>query len=427
MELKMKKTIKKAISAFLICTLMLCVLCSCGKTDGDTVSVQSVAMVTGMGNVGLVSRYAGVVVSGKSVDITLDENMKLDELFVEEGQEVSVGETLFTYDNEALLLTLEQSALEIEGMKNSLDANRKQVEELTKERDKASEANKLEYTLQIQTLQADIREAEYNIKLKEKELAHQQETSANTEVKSELNGRITALNPDGGYDNYGNVKPFLTILETGDLRIKGTINEMNRDSLYEGMQVVIRSRTTDEAWTGSISMIDWENPTQGNENYYYGPVESAEMTSSSNYPFYIAVDDNTGMFIGQHVYIEPGELSETGENTMALPSYFINDVETKPWVWAADSKDKLEKRNITIGEYDAENDTYVIESGLDADDYIAFPDETLKAGLPVEKYDESMFDSGDYYAEDVYTDGEFYAEAPVGEVAVEMPMPAIGG
>ena len=36
-------------------------------------------------------------------------------------------------------------------------------------------------------------------------------------------------------------------------------------------------------------------------------------------------------------------------------------------------------------------DAYFIESGLDAEDYLAFPDDTLTEGLPVEKYDESMF------------------------------------
>ena len=39
-------------------------------------------------------------------------------------------------------------------------------------------------------------------------------------------------------------------------------------------------------------------------------------------------------------------------------------------------------------------DTYVVTDGLSAEDYIAFPDETLKAGMTCVTYDESTFDPG---------------------------------
>ena len=37
-------------------------------------------------------------------------------------------------------------------------------------------------------------------------------------------------------------------------------------------------------------------------------------------------------------------------------------------------------------------DAYVVTDGLTADDYIAFPDESLKAGMTCVTYDESTFD-----------------------------------
>ena len=39
-------------------------------------------------------------------------------------------------------------------------------------------------------------------------------------------------------------------------------------------------------------------------------------------------------------------------------------------------------------------DTYVVTDGLTAEDYIAFPDETLKAGMACVTYDEGTFDPG---------------------------------
>ena len=56
--------------------------------------------------------------------------------------------------------------------------------------------------------------------------------------------------------------------------------------------------------------------------------------------------------------------------------------ENGSFVWARSGKDKLEKRTVILGDYDTENDMYEIESGINEQDFIAFPDETLKEGLP---------------------------------------------
>ncbi len=422
------------ISAAVISAVMLFAAAGCTSDSKDAVAVQSVAMITGTGSVGLADRYAGLVVSGNTEEIKLDESMTLKDILVEVGQTVNEGDVLFTYDNDALLLTLEQSRLEIEGMKNTITSNQNQIKELEKERSGVSGNDKLQYTLEIQTLEANIRETEYNIGVKEKELARQEELSKDTEVKATMSGCVTAINKDGGTDNNGDQLPFMTIIETDNLRIKGTINEMNRNDLLEGMSVVIRSRTDSTVtWSGKIDHIDWDNQVQSNNNYYYSSSSSDEMTSSSKYPFYVALDSYDGLFMGQHVYIEPGEGANDGDTASGLwlPAYFINDADTNPWVWAASSRDKLEKRQLKLGDYNAETDTYNVESGLTAEDYIAFPEDTLKEGAPVEKYDETIFpsDSGDDGGDgDVLPDEPVYStptdDMPVDDMPAE-DMPAV--
>ena len=105
------------------------------------------------------------------------------------------------------------------------------------------------------------------------------------------------------------------------------------------------------------------------------------------------LSSSDGLLMGQHVYIEP-DLGQGAQdaNTIHLPAYFINDADSSPWVWAQSSSGKLEKRSVTLGEHDAELDTYIVTDGLTASDYIAFPDETLKAGMTCVPYDESTFD-----------------------------------
>ncbi len=74
-----------------------------------------------------------------------------------------------------------------------------------------------------------------------------------------------------------------------------------------------------------------------------------------------------------------------------LPSYYITGGADNAYVWAANDKDKLEKRSVTLGAYDEDTDCYEILSGLDTSDYIAFPDDSLSEGMAVEKYDEDSF------------------------------------
>ena len=103
-----------------------------------------------------------------------------------------------------------------------------------------------------------------------------------------------------------------------------------------------------------------------------------------------------GLLLGQHVYIEPdyGQDAVEDANTIRLPAYYINDVDGSAWVWAQNDKGLLEKRSLTLGEHDEDMDTYVVESGLTAEDYIAFPDDTLKAGMTCVLYDENAFNDG---------------------------------
>ena len=71
-----------------------------------------------------------------------------------------------------------------------------------------------------------------------------------------------------------------------------------------------------------------------------------------------------------------------------IPEYYIGfDEDGETFVWAADSRDKLEKRTVTLGVYDEMMGCYEIVDGLTDADYIAFPMEDLEPGQSVERYD----------------------------------------
>ena len=110
---------------------------------------------------------------------------------------------------------------------------------------------------------------------------------------------------------------------------------------------------------------------------YYG-AGSAETTSSS-YSFYVMLDSSDGLLLGQHVYIEK-DLGEEQSGIWLDEGYIVN-ADSKPYIWTEDDKGKLEKRNVTLGDYNEETYQYEIKSGLEESDYIAFPQDFLEEGM----------------------------------------------
>lgn len=384
----------RKLSMILVFVLITALFAGCAASEKETAYVQSVSMVCGIGSVGFNNRYSGVVSARSEATISKSEEKTIDEIFVAEGDEVTEGQVLFTYDLEQAALALEKGKLELEQMKATVLDLEAQKEQLEKGMAKASSKDKLSYQLEIQTCETSIRETNYNITLKEKELVVLENAVVELEVYAPVTGRIKSMNVDGSaYDMNGNPKPFMTILESGAYRVKGTINETNAGSLPEGSPVIIRSRVDDQTWTGFVSYIDWGNPTNNSNGYYYG---GSSDSQSSTYPFYIELDDSEGLLLGQHVYIEL--TNGASEETVGLPlpaMYVMDRNENTGYVWVEGKNGKLEKRTVTISVYQEETEICYISDGLTADDYIAFPAENLKAGMLCSENDESAFNVSD--------------------------------
>lgn len=384
---------KKA--AFILALAMLLgVAAGCGESNGEA-SVQSVSMICGLGSAGLTDRFAGVVSALGETNIKKDDSMAIGEIKVKVGDAVKEGDVLFTYDMSQLQLDLETAQLDLESLKSQLadkEDEKKQAEDALN--DAEDDAARRELLLDIRQYNVDIQSTNRSITEKSREVEKLQSNLKNSDVKSEVAGEVKSVNPDGGTDDRGNALPLISIVQTGGFRVKGYVNENNAAVLNEGAQVIIRSRVSDQTWKGTISSIDWNNPAQSSNNYNYDS-GSSDTGNSSKYPFYVELSSSDGLLLGQHVYIEP-DLGQDAQSTgIQLPASFINDADSSPWVWAQSSSGKLEKRSVTLGEYNAELDTYAVTAGLTAADYIAYPDDTLKAGMTCVTYDESTFEPDD--------------------------------
>lgn len=364
---------KRILTAMLI----LCMaLSAAGCSKEGTVFVQSVAALAAMGGIAPGDRFPGIVVSESVTEINKDGEKTIAELLVKEGDSVEEGQALFSYDTDALRLTLEKQRLELEQLNATIENYRSQITVLERDRDRASANNKLQYTIEIQSAQLDLKEAEMNLKTKTNEVEASETLMENATVVSPVGGRVTSIS-ENGTDNYGNALPYITIQQAGSYRIKGTLGELQRGGILEGDRMRIISRTNpDLFWTGTVTLVDYESPYQGSEmDRYYG-MSSDEMSSSSKYPFYVELDSYEGLILGQHIYLEL-ETEDTEAPGIGISSaFFCYEEDGTVYVWA-EKRGKLEKRPVTLGDYNPMQDTCAVLEGLTEEDYIAFPDPQL--------------------------------------------------
>lgn len=361
-------------------------------SSGQKAYVQKVSNILGGGSLGAQNRFAGLVEAQKTLKIDLDSSKTLLEVFVEEGQEVKAGDPLFSYDVDELKLNLEQLKLELESTKNSITTMNNQIAALKKEKANAPKDEQLQYTIQIQTLEVNIMQAEYTIKTKTNEIEKAQNSIEHAVVTSEIDGVVRKINRGGGngnQPNYGGEQDtsFMTIMATGSFRVKGLVSEQFVSSIYEGMSVIVRSRTDEsQVWRGIVKTIDTDNPISGGNSggmYDGGMGGKDETTTASKYPFYIELESSEGLMMGQHVYIEPDMGQGTQKEGLWLPGYYLLREDDKAFVYAANGRNKIEKRSLQLGGYDEATDTYEILDGLTLEDRIAFPEEFIEAGMGV--------------------------------------------
>ena len=389
-----------------------------GTVSGsDTVYVTKISKLSEMDS-GVENRYAGVVEPQETVQVKIESGRKVKEVQVKTGEEVKKGQLLFQYDLGSIQQSLQEAQLALDRLRNEA---------------LSISDNQLSYTIEIETQKMNLKKNEYDQKSKQAEIEKLSQATQNTEVRSEIDGVVqkidtskmggdssdgvddtltegTADSSDSGSgDSSSNA--FITILSTGAYRVKGTVNEVNRDSIIEGTPVIIRSRVdASKTWKGTMGSVDMDNSATNSSSdaAMFGMSSTGDdQTSSSTYPFYVNLDSSDGLMLGQHVYIEPDEGQDDNKAGIWLNDYFIVD--------------KLEKRDVVLGQYDENLAEYEIADGLTEKDRIAFPTEELKEGMSVvegtaDQTTAAMWDTSDEDSQDVsdedYSDMESDGSEP---------------
>ena len=387
--MKMKKNLI-ALGAALILGLTGCG----GQTQ---VNVEQAGMLT----TAAVSsdKFAGVVVSENVVEITRDTDKQIQELYVAAGDTVRVNEKLFEYDSDTLSLTIDKQELEMDKLEQQIKeqtAQKKAIEKeintltgkIKKEKNKTEKAN-LESQLatqqmRLQSASIELTEATYKKDTLKAEIDYNKNMLKNAVVRSPIKGTVRSINENG--------TPYITIQQAGAYQVKGMLNELSLGAgIMEGVGVTILSRTDSlDYWTGVVSLVDYNTTSSNEYDNMYGDMGDG-MSTSTNYPFYITLDDTDGLLLGQHVYIQISAAA-LSDDLLRIPEGYIMDVtmDEETWlttgtVWGVNMDTlSLTKMTVTLGEYDPTYGTYVILEGITAEDYLADPaDKGVREGAAV--------------------------------------------
>lgn len=416
---KYKKWILAAVIAVIVIAAVIAIKHKgTGGTSGEVAYVETVGNLTGQNaSLGMINRFSGVIEPQGTWSVAQNTEVEVKEIFVSEGDEVEEGEVLFEYDTSKYEEELQQAQIDLERLNNEYQSTGETIEQLQKEKNRASSSEQANYTIQIKEQNLALKDKELDIQIKESEIKKLESNIENAEVKSGISGVVKSIKENGSSDDSDD-NSFITVMKVGNYRVKGTVNEQNIGELYSGAGVLVHSRVNDRTWKGSISMIDTDNPISSNSMYGIGGDSSSR---SSNYPFYVELENSEGLIMGQHVYVEldMGQENEDEAGSIWIGSYMVDQSDPEhPFVWK-DQSGKLVKQEVTIGETREEIGKVQIKDGLSIEDSICVPDETLKEGMktlpmsekPVEEFSEEDSAEGEVYEEESDGSEEFIEDS----------------
>ena len=340
---------------------------------GEKVYVPVVRVDSLTGAALAVDQFSGVVVSDSSVTVASESGKTVAELLVKEGDKVTQGQKLFSYDSDELELSLDKQELDLDRLEAEIKEIKAQIKDVETDLKKAKDDTKTQLNIQLRQLETELTQSTYDQEDLKTDIAYTKKMLKNVDVKSPIDGTVRTINTD-------NPEEYIIIQQAGAYRVKGLLNEMAMNmGLMEGSAVEIVSRLDpNQIWTGMVSLVDYENAEQNSyDSMYYG--NTGGMNSTSSYPFYVTLDYTDGLLLGQHVYIRMA-IPKPDPEAVYMPENYLMDVlfnnetgATTATVWAVSTEGKLEKRTVVLGEYDMATGCYRILEGLEPVDYVADP------------------------------------------------------
>ncbi|PLR95933.1 efflux RND transporter periplasmic adaptor subunit [Bacillus sp. T33-2] len=372
-----------------------------GKNQGGTDKLKFVKVTEKeISNTKLVS---GSVAPGSKETIYADPTRgKVQEIYVQEGQQIEKGQKLFSYDNPELSIQARQleidkkmTNLSYEQGKSKIDSLKKEIQKV-KAASKASAAEPLngqmpegQFQSSVTDLEAQLQEAQYQQrttelemekhKLQAEELQRKQEDLI---VYSSIAGIVQTVDKDAGQNASQTAgdpgKPIIEIASQEPFQVHGTLSELQKAQIQPDQPITITSKAVaNKTWKGKIAEVS-QYPTS-DESGLNGAGATGQSTQNiSYYNFKASLNSQDGLSPGYHVAIQ---VELPSKKMLAVPRSSIVDKEDSPYVYVMDGK-KLRKQKVTTGIGDGEW-TEVLDGVAAGDKVVDNPSADVRDGMEV--------------------------------------------
>lgn len=374
-----KKWIIAALVAAALCAAVFLIVKTFLKEDkGDSVVyVTPVSRLTDKFLLGQ-NIYAGIVVTQGEVTVNNEDGNRISDYYVKEGDTVTVGTPLFKYDVNALQDSLTSKEIARDRAKIALESAQKARDDAQKALNEADSGTRAAAELSLRDAELGLEEAKLTFEKAEKAVNEASARIDNATVLSEIDGTVSKVTK-ADYGNQSSTDSessamggaVITIEKSGNLQVKLTLSELDFNSIEDGMEVTIQSRTDEsKVWTGTIKKAALTESAENKES-----TESQQTNLA-----YVTVDNSDDMVSGQHVKVTKKTDGNEDKRIFIDPSYIVDAEKSNPYVWADDGTELLEKRKVQLGGKDDEG-KYEILSGIGLTDAIVLPSDDLAVGM----------------------------------------------
>lgn len=309
------------------------------------------------------------------------------ELFVKEGQEVTKGQKLFSYDNTELSIQLRQLEIDKQSTKIRYDQGKQKITSIQNEMKKAKDANSPKEVTdpldaQLQDLQFQQQTTELEIeknKLQEEDLQNKLNSLT---VYSLYGGIVQKVNKDAGQNTSQAVgmqtSPVVQIASKDPFIIQGTLTELQKSQLEPDQPITVTAKAVSNGkWSGKITEIS-EYPTTDATGQSSAISAGQPAQNISYYNFKASLDSQGGLSPGYHVTIQ---VNLSTKKMLAVPSNSIVDEGNSRYVYVV-RNNKLHKQNVSTGIGDG-NETEIIKGLKAGEKVVKDPSANIYEGLEV--------------------------------------------
>lgn len=337
------------------------------QANNREVYVQPVAYIN-WGFWGDTETSYGMVTNDDSQEIYLSDAKTIKEIFVQQGDQVKVGDPLLAYDTAEVNRTIERKKLDINTAENNLVKEQYRLGEIWGEMylidgedEEASADAWRDWVYAVNTQDFLVKSMEIEIRKQKLELESLQKSASDGIIYAEVDGTVKTLGDVNNPPKNGTA--FMVIAGDEGLYVSGTVSELSLGNVTVGTVITANSWESGMSFEATITEIS-DYPVSGNSWGEGNP-------NVSYYACTAYIEDSSALRNGEYVDLMISTNASNGSGIFIEKAY-VREENGRPYCMIADENGRLKKQYVVTGRV-VYGSAIEIKSGLSEEDLIAFP------------------------------------------------------